>query len=118
MSESSNSRGWAIGLWGLAVGLTAVTLVFLALNGRVENEVSIGSPVVDGLFNVLRLSFPAARGGRAPLRERGAAGGGQGDDAARAHLALAAPAVTTTGEGVPDRPAVPHLARDDRPRRR
>jgi hypothetical protein len=44
-------------LWAAAVALTLAGLVFLALNGGTETPNSIGSPVVDGVFAVLFLSF-------------------------------------------------------------
>jgi hypothetical protein len=44
-------------LWAAAVALTLAGLVFLALNGSTETPNSIGSPVVDGVFAVLFLSF-------------------------------------------------------------
>ena len=44
-------------LWAVAVALTLAGLVFLALNGSTETPNSIGTPVVDGVFAVLFLSF-------------------------------------------------------------
>jgi hypothetical protein len=44
-------------LWGAAVACTVVGLLFLVLNGSTETPNSIGSPVMDGLFAVLFLSF-------------------------------------------------------------
>ena len=60
-------------LWGVAAGLTLLGLVFLALNGSTETPNSIGSPVIDGVFAVLFLSFAtvgaliAARQPRNPI---------------------------------------------------
>jgi hypothetical protein len=51
------ARRLAWTLWAAAVALTLAGLVFLALNGSTETPNSIGSPLVDGVFAVLFLSF-------------------------------------------------------------
>ncbi|MGI8633316.1 MAG: hypothetical protein ACR2NA_12345 [Solirubrobacterales bacterium] len=50
--------GVAVSLWALAVTLSAVAVVFVALNGATSVDKSSGSPVVDGLLTVLGLTFP------------------------------------------------------------
>jgi hypothetical protein len=53
---SSRRTAWT--LFGISVGLAAVALVFLGLNGSTTHSKSIGEPAVDALFGLVYLSFP------------------------------------------------------------
>ena len=56
-----HSARLAWGLWTLAVVLTAIGLVFLALNSGADTPDSIGSigsPGLDALVSVVTLAFP------------------------------------------------------------
>ena len=52
-----SARLVAWSLWALAVGLAAVGLVFLVLNGSTGHANSIGSPAFDALFGLVFLLF-------------------------------------------------------------
>ena len=52
-------RRAALGLLAACVLLAAGSLLFLALNGSTTHSNTIGEPVVDALFGLVYLSFPA-----------------------------------------------------------
>jgi hypothetical protein len=59
--ERAGRLAWAArlawSLWALAVGLAAVGLIFLAVNGSTVHANSIGSPTFDALFGIVYLLF-------------------------------------------------------------
>jgi hypothetical protein len=109
------SRRVALGLLSLCLLLALTSLVFLALNGSTTHSNTIGEPVVDALFGLVYLTFPAVGAAIAIRRPGNAIGwlflaGGLGAQLEDAALGYATYAIVEEPGSLPGAAAAALLA--------